>query len=359
MLRVTVHGARARPLQPQDEVSKPPGSPPHEGAPPRARLRCCERGPLRLWIALLLLTLYVLGSFVSFYLVDGEDVFLVIGNTAYTRHDWLPAKFGDAVLERVQLPVDHVYVVHYRKNVERRKAIEEALARLNVTNYDIRDDWDRERVVSERKEVAALFYAGAGSLELGSVANEKVLHRRQPVWKTYEGVRPALVDDVFLGRAANAMQHLKIYQEMLKRGQKSALVLEDDIAFRPEFVGALQAFFNEVPNDYDLVFVGGCRAKHAPNPNSERVAEHVYKVSEHRCASCYVISERGARAVLEAGPAAEFMNIDPFLERLMGSHLANTFWFEPPLAHEGTKALIPKYWSMRNAPSWLRAFTGS
>ena len=64
----------------------------------------------------------------------------------------------------------------------------------------------------------------------------------------------------------------------------------------------------QVPSDYDVVYIGSCLGRHAPSfPRGfvSQVNEHVYLMNQHRCASGYVLSRKGAEKVRRAHTCAQ------------------------------------------------------
>lgn len=52
------------------------------------------------------------------------------------------------------------------------------------------------------------------------------------------------------------LSHLKVYSEMIKRNHKSAIILEDDVCLKLDFVQRLQHLEKHCPQEYDLIWLG-------------------------------------------------------------------------------------------------------
>jgi len=53
-----------------------------------------------------------------------------------------------------------------------------------------------------------------------------------------------------------SLTHKKIYKDIINKKYKNALILEDDIYFTDDFYKVLENVYNDVPKDYDIIFLG-------------------------------------------------------------------------------------------------------
>jgi GR25 family glycosyltransferase involved in LPS biosynthesis len=59
------------------------------------------------------------------------------------------------------------------------------------------------------------------------------------------------------GVAGCALSHRKIIQTAKERGYKSFLVIEDDTVFCDDFIKKLDFYMNQVPDNWDMIYLGG------------------------------------------------------------------------------------------------------
>jgi len=99
-----------------------------------------------------------------------------------------------------------------------------------------------------------------------------------------------------------AMGHVDILKDVVKKGHKAALIMEDDIIFGAGAMWLLESMFEEqLPHDWDLVYLSGqpCDWGFESEPHSrdlDRIYNGVYWMSG------FIISQSGARKLLDNLP---------------------------------------------------------
>merc|ERR1719282_167526 len=110
------------------------------------------------------------------------------------------------------------------------------------------------------------------------------------------------------GTKAVGMSHLWIYLQMQLHGMRHVVVMEDDPDFVPEFQmrEALVPILQQLNDHYTAVMLGGCGFLHACDDQEHTKLElpwRQYKLFgpgySHRCTSGYLLSQRGARMILQ------------------------------------------------------------
>ncbi|KAL2086344.1 hypothetical protein ACEWY4_017403 [Coilia grayii] len=119
------------------------------------------------------------------------------------------------------------------------------------------------------------------------------------------------------------LSHYNIWKEIVSRGLKTSLVIEDDLRFEVFFKRRLQNLMQEVESqglDWDLIYIGRKRmqVEHAekavPRIRNLVVADYSYWTLG------YMISLGGARKLLEAEPLAKMLPVDEFLPVMYNKH---------------------------------------
>ena len=57
------------------------------------------------------------------------------------------------------------------------------------------------------------------------------------------------------------LSHINIWKEAIKKNYEHILILEDDIIFTDNFKNNFNKYYNQVPNDWDIIHLGGSRIK--------------------------------------------------------------------------------------------------
>ncbi|KAK7889683.1 hypothetical protein WMY93_025243 [Mugilogobius chulae] len=119
------------------------------------------------------------------------------------------------------------------------------------------------------------------------------------------------------------LSHNSIWKQVLERGLKKILVLEDDVRFEPRFKRRLQAIMDDIDKaqlDWDLIYVGRKRMqvqhpeKSVEGINNLVVADYSYWTLG------YALSQQGARKLLSAQPFTRMLPVDEFLPVMFNKH---------------------------------------
>ncbi|RVE75618.1 hypothetical protein OJAV_G00000490 [Oryzias javanicus] len=119
------------------------------------------------------------------------------------------------------------------------------------------------------------------------------------------------------------LSHYNIWKEIVDRGLKTSLVLEDDLRFEVFFKRRLQALLQEVTThqlDWDLIYIGRKRMqvdhpeKSVPNIHNLVEADYSYWTL------AYILSIRGAQKLLRAEPLRKMLPVDEFLPVMYDKH---------------------------------------
>lgn len=119
------------------------------------------------------------------------------------------------------------------------------------------------------------------------------------------------------GQFGCGVSHMNVWRRMVRDGIGSALILEDDARIVDGFRAKMDALWAEIPNDFDIVYVGclvGCDAMGndsllsnlftglAPTTQLgnvwKRVSKHVFVPKLALGTHCYIVSQKGVRKLL-------------------------------------------------------------
>src|SRR5690625_6812205 len=74
--------------------------------------------------------------------------------------------------------------------------------------------------------------------------------------KLFKKIKGEEVKNLTLPQIACSMSHRNILIEMIKKGYENVLIFEDDILIQGNHVDRIEAALSELPNDWDLLYLG-------------------------------------------------------------------------------------------------------
>ena len=74
------------------------------------------------------------------------------------------------------------------------------------------------------------------------------------------------------GELGVTLSHINIWKESLKNNNEYILVLEDDILFCDNFKNELNKYYKQIPEDWDIIYLGGSRMK------GKKISENILKL---------------------------------------------------------------------------------
>lgn len=216
------------------------------------------------------------------------------------------------------VPKFNIYILHYTRLYERRKVLENLLMKEGLYgHFDIHwvTQFDRERV--HPKEI-------------------------KKHYKFQRRLNPRVLS---IGEIANHMGHLHILGEISKQ-KIPALVLEDDVIFKPNFLSNLTKVLLTVPYDWDVLGVGG--HFDSPDRHKEIIIENETDAFDTNSLQivpgpciptcCFMIQPAFAQTLLQHPIVNPFhVPIDESLLLITRNVESTIFWAKPWLAYEGTK----------------------
>ena len=202
-----------------------------------------------------------------------------------------------------------VYVVHYRKLVERKESIVQQLQKHQLLDYEF-VDIDRDEV------------------ENYCIKNfdRNVMNNAQ---------------------IAIFLSHLVIYEKIRDDPDHDcALILEDDVLLHDQFMEIFQTYQQELPSDYDMLFLGnGCDLHFHPTTPDKHIylkcpPWNVDSIIASRCTDSYLVHKKctaNIREVFNHSPLPVKVNIDHWLNEVTRNLQLTIYWAEPTIVTQGTQ----------------------
>jgi GR25 family glycosyltransferase involved in LPS biosynthesis len=209
-------------------------------------------------------------------------------------------------LTNTDINVDHVYICHWNKLIDRKKHVLNQLITNNITNYSFvelydKNNWNKQDI---QKEYPIIFE------------------------KTKRDRRHLKMSEISL-----LLKHCWCIKDAFDKNYQSIMILEDDIILCNNFIYYFNKFKSQLPHDWDCCWVGGCCGLNSLNTTASC---NVYSSQTSRCCHCYIISKRCINKLIN-----EIKNIDEGIDWYYNDIIPrlklNAFWFEPSLAEQSTE----------------------
>ena len=142
------------------------------------------------------------------------------------------------------------------------------------------------------------------------------------------------------------LSHLQVVRDARARGLPSVLIFEDDVAFDPEFRLKVDAYCEELPSDWDMVFLG---AFHRDDPVP--VSEHVGRITRAHSTYAYALNHSIYDAFIDSNNRAR-MAVDDNNLNLQAqfecyAFIPNLAWVEP--LYSDTQEWMCNHWYLRES----------
>jgi glycosyl transferase family 25 len=250
-----------------------------------------------------------------------------------------------AAFEFLNRWADRVFVVTLDRALERQAHVREALRGLDFR-----------------------FHPGVdqASLDLEALARDGLLAPWRGVRRVTGKQRPLAP-----GEVGCALSHRRIYEAMVDAGLRRAIVLEDDVAPREGAIGLLPAALEQLPAEWDLVYLGYTRYERVtPRERAKRLAyialsplrivpwrtgealrlhprphsENLRRAGFHNGTYAYAVSLEGARKLLAAQTPLAHAADHLFVNLVLSGEL-RAFVTEPKLFDEVSASIAgtPSY----------------
>ena len=100
------------------------------------------------------------------------------------------------------------------------------------------------------------------------------------------------------GQLGCAYSHYKLIKDKIEGKKQIILVLEDDIVIQKNFKNRLSEILSDLPEKWDLIFLGGCNVKGKLYKGKYIIPTH-FNYSYNLCAHAYIINPKSVKKVLK------------------------------------------------------------
>jgi glycosyl transferase family 25 len=202
-----------------------------------------------------------------------------------------------------------IFVVHYKKLINRKTHIINQFIKYNITNYEF-IEIDRDELYNHNICMFEQNYSNS--------------------------------------QIAISLSHFNIYKQIMEK-YDNALILEDDVIFDNDFNNKFNKILMQLPNDYDMLFIGnGCNFHIHKNrliPNKLVYKKYIYPTKwagngATRCTDSYLINKKCAINMCKYINNLSYKinkPIDWFLNTAIQDNNFNIYWAEPTIVTQGTQ----------------------
>lgn len=203
-----------------------------------------------------------------------------------------------------------IYIIHYDKLIKRKINMEHQLLENNLVG---------EFVSNYGKEILTI--------------NDKKMFRN-------------LTDS----EISLALHHIQCYKYIASGSDEYALILEDDAIFDNTFNDILQKYIQQLPEDWDMLFIGNGGHFHIPNNIINNRNTNIFKKENTptswggggatRCLDSYLISNKCAKIIVDKLKQSNYTilcPVDHWLNHVIRINNFNIYWAEPTIVSQGTE----------------------
>ncbi len=205
---------------------------------------------------------------------------------------------------------------------------------IYITHYDV-------LVERKRNLIAQLTNLGYSSYEFISNKGQNVI----------TNVEKSKFRNIKISEISLFLHHIEVLKKIADplNTVKYNLVLEDDVILSSKFNDVLTEVLPDLPDDWDMFFIGNGANLHVPASNDKRI----YKVygtdslnfakGPTRCTDSIFISKKCATLALSILPDhIVTLPYDHWLNWFIKQHNLNIYWLEPTIVQQGTEMGVYK-----------------
>jgi GR25 family glycosyltransferase involved in LPS biosynthesis len=202
-----------------------------------------------------------------------------------------------------------VFVIHYKILVDRKKKILDQFQKYNITDYEF-IEIDRDELYNHNIDMFEERFSNS--------------------------------------QIAISLSHFYAYKQISEK-YENALILEDDVILSENFTDILTKYINELPEDYDMLFIGdGCNLHIQEEhliPNKYIYEKCSNKTSWggdgiSRCSDSYIVNKKCALKLCNYINDLTYkinLPIDNWLNIAGRDNTFKVYWVEPTIVTQGTQ----------------------
>lgn len=213
-----------------------------------------------------------------------------------------------------------VFVLHYAKLTDRKRDIIQQFERHGITDYEFIEKFDKDTITDD---------------ECPEFSRDYITKRRTEL--------------------SIHLKHIYAYRLIVRENYDQVLIFEDDVILSDGFMPLLKLYMTQLPNDYDMLFIGdGCNL-HIPI-SMQTLNKYIYEKCLHetawggnggtRCLDSYLIRHSCAKKICDYindtyKTAVDSNKIDLpadwWLNEVARELAFKVYWAEPTIVTQGSQ----------------------
>lgn len=197
------------------------------------------------------------------------------------------------------MKIDKYFLCHYTKLSDRKEDVNNQLK-----NHSIEPEWilDYDQESIDFETIGEIY---------SNILSEKFLGRR---------LRNSEISLI--------LKHEECLRRIVENNYRNSVIFEDDIVLCNDFVNKLDVYTLQLPQDYDLLWIGTCcNLQHSPIEHKKFVYQNM---RGSRCTHAFLISLECAKKILKEMKYVYFPS-DFFYNKMIKDFTLKSFWAEPAL----------------------------
>lgn len=202
-----------------------------------------------------------------------------------------------------------IFVIHYKKLINRKTLILEQFKKYDITDYEF-IEIDRDELSEQNTSMFETNYNNS--------------------------------------QIAISLSHFYAYKQISDK-YDNGLIFEDDVILTNDFMNIFNRYITELPENYDMLFLGdGCNLhieKHELIPNKHIYEKCLYPTTwggngATRCTDSYVVNKTCAKILCEYINNLSYkinLPIDWWLNVAAKDNNFKVYWAEPTIVTQGTQ----------------------
>lgn len=129
-------------------------------------------------------------------------------------------------------------------------------------------------------------------------------------------------------RIACKKSHLSVIRNAIKLSLSNVCILEDDTVFVDNFLEIANYCLNELPSDWDMLFLGHCFSSY-----NKPIGKYLFVPKQIYCTHCYCINKKAYNKIIQV-LENNYYPIDHNYNYLNANKVINTYMCNPSIAYQ-------------------------